>query len=602
MSRRSTWITILGVLLLSCVLVQTTLALHRQTPSLVQVTTAASQDVGGASFIGNSNLVVFHSDGDQIGNGNASSNIFLFDLKLRSKNHLPGLFQLTFGLQPSRNPTAARRGRSLAFESTADLMGNGSIGLQLFGAAPVKVRKGVVPLFQITKTVSGSSFDAHLSENGRYLTFASTADIKNEGLTPGTHVYRADLKKARLGQPSCPAYPCGFNPGLELVTRAISEHPAIDKLGEFVVFDSAGDVMGPGTSNGSSQIYIRDFVLNATRRVTNAVGDSREAVVARNGVKIVFASEADLVGSGNNRFNIFQADISQDPAEIEQLTFGTDGDSTAPSVTGRGDKVVFSSTADLTNTGLTGTNQIHYLELKGNRLTKMTNGADDIDQSSTEFTFFVFASSSDLAGVGNTHPQLWLGNAFKILNPLLPTPTVTPTPTQTVTPTPTLTATPTATTTSTPTPVPGEPANIGLALLVNLAADNGNDTLTTVIAGTVGDFYGNPVPDGTFVNFQVLAPTNGAIATNGFTNMDPDPSCDIAEFTAATGQQITNQPGVANSCVTYPRAQAGTQRTIRGVSGQAQGDGVFTLPQAAATATASPTPTLTPTPTATTTP
>jgi Tol biopolymer transport system component len=601
MNRRSTWLMITGALLLSCVLVQATLALHRQTPSLVQITTAPSQDVGGASFIGNSNLVVFHSDGDLIGNGNTSSNIFLFDLKLRSKNHLPGLFQLTFGNQPSHHPTAARRGRSLAFESTADLMNNGSTGLQLFGAAPVKVRQGVVPLFQITKA-AGSSFDAHLSENGRYLAFASTADIRNENLAPGVHVYRADLKKARLGQPSCPSYPCGFNPGLELLTRAVAGHPAIDKLGEFVVFDSAEDVLGPGTSNGFSQIYIRDFHLNATRRVTSGVGDSRQSVIARNGWQIVFSSAADLVGNGNNRFNIFQADISVDPAEITQLTFGTDGDSTAPAVTGRGDKIVFSSTADLTSTGLTGTNQLHYLEIKGNRITKMTNGADDINESSAEFTFFVFASNSDLAGTGNTHPQLFLGNAFKILNPLFPTPTVTATPTETVTPTPTLTATPTATTTPTPTPVPGEPANVGLALLVNLAADNGNDTLTTVIAGTVGDFYGNPVPDGTFVNFQVLAPTNGAVVTNGFTNMDPDPSCDIAEFTAATGQQITNQPGVANACVTYPRAQAGTQRTIRGVSGQAFGDGIFTLPQPAPTPTATPIPTQTATPTVTPTP
>ena len=184
MKRRGVLLSIIGAVILTCALVQTSMALHRQTPSLVQITTAPSQDVGGASFVGNSNLVIFHSDGDLLGNGNATSNIFLFDLKLFSKNHLPGLFQLTHGVQPSRRPTAARRGRTIAFESTGDLLNNGSTGLQLFGAQKVKVRKGIVPLFQITRA-AGSSFDAHLSENGRFLAFASTADIRNEGLSAG---------------------------------------------------------------------------------------------------------------------------------------------------------------------------------------------------------------------------------------------------------------------------------------------------------------------------------------------------------------------------------------------------------------------------------
>ena len=155
-------------------------------------------------------------------------------------------------------------------------------------------------------------------------------------------MYRADLKKAKLGEPSCPYYPCGFNPGLELLTRAVATNPAIDKLGQVVIFDSAGDVLGPGTSNGSSQIYVRDFSLSSIRAITNGIGNSKQAVIARTASKVFFSSEADLAGTGNTRFNIFEADISVDPAEITQLTFGTDGDSTAPSVTGRADKIAFS--------------------------------------------------------------------------------------------------------------------------------------------------------------------------------------------------------------------------------------------------------------------
>jgi Tol biopolymer transport system component len=402
-------------------------ALHRQTPSLLQVTTIPSQDVGGAKFIGGSNLVVFHSDADLLGNGNTIPNIFIFDLKLRSKNHLEGIFQMTFGAQPSRRPSAARRGRTLAFESEADLLNNGSTGLQVFAADHVVSHKGPkVPLFQVTKA-SSSSFDAHLSENGRFLVFTSTADLRNEGLPAGTHLYRSDLKKAHLGEPTCPAYPCNLNPGLDLLTREVAGRPSIDKLGLLVAFESAGDVLGPGTSNGFSQVYVYDFNLNLMRRMTNGLADSRNAVMIRNGTKVVFESAANLIGNGNARFNIFEADIAQPLPVTHQLTFGTDGDSTAPSVNAKADRIVFSSTATLT-AGANGMNQLYLLELDGNHLTRLTSVPDAIDESSTELNFFVFTSSSDLTGNGNSQPQVFLGNTFKLLDPSLPTPTPLATP------------------------------------------------------------------------------------------------------------------------------------------------------------------------------
>ncbi|MCG8436028.1 MAG: hypothetical protein MJA83_18570, partial [Gammaproteobacteria bacterium] len=58
-------------------------ALHRQTPSVVQVTGAASTVLGGQRYISNSSDIVFHSDGDLLGNGNQVSQIFSFDLEAR---------------------------------------------------------------------------------------------------------------------------------------------------------------------------------------------------------------------------------------------------------------------------------------------------------------------------------------------------------------------------------------------------------------------------------------------------------------------------------------------------------------------------------------
>jgi hypothetical protein len=144
----------------------------------------------------------------------------------------------------------------------------------------------------------------------------------------------------------------------------------------------------------------------------------------------------------------------------------------------------------------------------------------------------------------------------------------------TATPTPVLTPTPA----NTATPGIGVPTNLTLALLVNGSGDNGNATLTTVIAATVTDSIGNPVPDGTNVFFGLSGPTQGAVI-NSPSGTNTDPPCNVGSFEAAQ-IGVVNQPGVAHTCVTYPVASAGTGITIQGVAGAASDTQAFTLPAA----------------------
>ncbi len=157
-----------------------------------------------------------------------------------------------------------------------------------------------------------------------------------------------------------------------------------------------------------------------------------------------------------------------------------------------------------------------------------------------------------------------------------------PTPTG-VTPTPTPTApggTPTggtATPTAAPTPGVGVPSNLALALLANGSGDNGNGTLTTVVAATVTDTLGNPVPDDTLVTFSLTAPTGGAVI-NSPSGTNTDPPCDVTNFEEDTLVSVLNQPGVAHTCITYPTGQAGTQREVNAVAGAASDSQLVTLP------------------------
>jgi len=160
---------------------------------------------------------------------------------------------------------------------------------------------------------------------------------------------------------------------------------------------------------------------------------------------------------------------------------------------------------------------------------------------------------------------------------LSPTPAVaTPTaggPTATAA-TPTATATPTIVAT----PTPGAAADVSLALLVNGSGDNGNGTLTTVMAATVSDGTGGAVADGTPVTFAIAAPTQGAVINSPSTT-NADPPCDVTNFESDTGASVLNQPGVAHTCVTYPTASSGLGITITASSGIASsGPTPFTLP------------------------
>jgi hypothetical protein len=158
------------------------------------------------------------------------------------------------------------------------------------------------------------------------------------------------------------------------------------------------------------------------------------------------------------------------------------------------------------------------------------------------------------------------------------------TPTPSGTPDPNATPTPTSGAGGTPTPAgtpgPGIPSNLALALLSNGGGDNGNATLTTVIAATVTDSNGNPVPNGTAVGFAISGATAGAIINSPSTT-NATPPCDVSAFESQTGVSVTSQPGVAHTCVTYPSTSVGSVINIVAASGAASDNQNFTLPVAA---------------------
>ncbi|MCC6766612.1 MAG: PD40 domain-containing protein [Deltaproteobacteria bacterium] len=518
-------------------------ALHNNSPLLTQVTDRPSQTIGGVHFTMASNVMIFHSDADLLSNGNTVPQIFVFDTAKRILKDQRAFYQLTFGSQPSINPSATARARTLAFESAADHLGNGSTGRQIFASRLVRFKNpGGLALQQITKGL-GESFNPKINASGRYLVFSSTGDMNGDGLAPGEHLYRSELRRLRKAR--CAAYPCpygGLNPGLELVTREIATGAAIHPGGNFVVFESRGDAAGNGCVNGAQQLFVKDFKTGTIQQLTFGTADSRGPKYSRDGQFLFFESDADLALTGSTRTQIFQYDMFTVPPRLKQLTAGTDGDSTDPAPgPGGAIRIHFTSTADLTNSGVSGVRRLFVYELTRNQIFQLS-GNQQIDPGiDANFSFSIFVSDSDWLGNGNNQKQLFFLNSYRVVgDPGSPPPRPTPT----------------------ATPIPGVPTTIGLALTANLSEDNGDGTLTTVVASTVADYLGAPVANGIFVDFSITAPSAGAAISDGRINVGSDQVCNLVQFQQRTGVPIVNQPGKTYVCLTYPKEQVNTVRQV----------------------------------------
>jgi hypothetical protein len=519
-------------------------ALHNNSPLLTQVTDVPSQTIGSIHFTMASNVLIFHADADLLGNGNTVPQIFVFDTAKRILKGQRAFYQLTFGNQGSINPTATARARTIAFDSTADHLGNGTTGRQVFASRLVRFKRPEgITLIQVTKGL-GESFNPKLNASGRYVVFSSTGDLNGNGLVAGEHLYRAELR--RLRKAGCGSYPCpfgGVNPGLELVSREISTGATIHSGGNFVVFESRGDAAGNGCVNGAQQLFVKDFKAGSIQQLTFGTADSRGPTYSRDGKYLFFESDADLALTGSTRTQIFQYDMSTVPPKLTQLTFGTDGDSTDP-VPGPGGavRIHFTSTADLSNSGVSGIPRLYVKELLRDQIFRLSDNQQIDPGIDANFSFVIFVSNSDWLGNGNTQKQLFFLNSYRVVgDPAEQPPRPTPL----------------------PTPVPGVPTTVSLALIAPLAEDNGDGTLTTVVASTVGDFLGAPVADGILVDFSVLAPSNGAVISDGHINSGPTPTCNLLQFQQRTGVPIVDQPGKTYVCLTYPREQVNTIRQIQ---------------------------------------
>lgn len=204
-----------------------------------------------------------------------------------------------------------------------------------------------------TREILGNSFSPRVTDDGRYVVFLSDANhLATNDLNRASDVFLKDRDTGHLKLIS--------ESTVRGVTgSALSFNPQISGDGRFILFESQSTNLVANDTNACADVFLRDVQLNVTHLVshrredtTSANGESRNALLSRDGRFIVFESLADNLDDPvdtNGTYDVFLYDHQSGYSRLISLnsdgTASANGESASPSVSVDGRYVVFETQA-----------------------------------------------------------------------------------------------------------------------------------------------------------------------------------------------------------------------------------------------------------------
>jgi Tol biopolymer transport system component len=258
------------------------------------------------SISANGRFVVFDSEATNLqgGLGTADQQSYIHDLKRGTTTRLSRTSSGAPTTGESDNPFISANGRIAVFESNGDNLPGTALGTyQVFTRDLKKGKTRLVSKTSAGTFGDGDSFDALMSDNGRFVTFSSAADNFPGGGTVFWHAYLHDRKTGKT----------------KLVSRTSSGDPAADgdnvtpypsNDGRFVVFESdAGNLAG-----NDFQVYLRDMKRGRTTLISrNNAGEPADdfgdiprnrVFVAKSGLAFFDATGTNMPGLDSQVFSL----------------------------------------------------------------------------------------------------------------------------------------------------------------------------------------------------------------------------------------------------------------------------------------------------------
>jgi len=241
-----------------------------------------------------------------------------------------------------------------------------------------------------------------ISADGRYVVFWSAAANLVPGVGGGNgQVYRHDWLNHETVLVSAGTTGAAGN--------GISRDPSVSEHGDFVVFSStATDLVASDSNGGVSDVFVRDMRPGGAITLVSANSASEQGnlgsvlsglsgarEISDDGRYVVFMSTATNFDAVNNGVRqIYRKDMTSDmtpptPGALVRVSVNDAGDpadqiSLAPSISGSGDTVAFSSAArNLSRSSISGLQQVFARELPGGPTTLESLGAATTGRAST---------------------------------------------------------------------------------------------------------------------------------------------------------------------------------------------------------------------------
>src|SRR5262249_32205128 len=347
--------------------------------TITQLTSTAGSVNGSPSISDDGTRVVFRSSADLAG-GNADGNTEVFLCEIASA----GFTQVTnttrgFTFGGSINGDGSR----VALDFSADLTGgNPDLSAEIFLYDTAGAN-----LTQITNSTAAFSRSPSISADGTRISFRSFANLTGSNADGNSEIFLYEVATANLTQ-------------ITNVTTGASDRPSVSVDGGRIAFQSTANLTGSNV-DGNTEIFVYDVASAALTQITNSTTDHNQLPsISADGGRIAFQSTANLTGAntdGSEEIFLYDADT----ANLTQITNATAGFSQSPSISGDGTRIAFSSTSNLTGGNADGSEEIFVYDPATAKLTQITDSAaghSSAPSISGDGGRIAFSSTSDLTG------------------------------------------------------------------------------------------------------------------------------------------------------------------------------------------------------------